>query len=176
MPLSKGQTNTNINKNSNDNGNYEFLFNFLFSLLDNSEEEEIEIPVPVIPPVYTPTKPCKNCYPGNPDDDDDDDDDEDDDSYPGMTTTEKYYKPPTTSHGYVPYQPTIAVHKPCKHCPVKPTPYQPYKIPSGPYYNKNTNVASNKNMNDDTLVAEEDVNSQSEFRKAGVKRTTGAAN
>ncbi|EFX72537.1 hypothetical protein DAPPUDRAFT_308165 [Daphnia pulex] len=119
-PLSKGQSNTNINKNTNTNGNYEALYNFLSGLLDPEEEEEEEEPIietPVYkPPVYKPTKPYP-VYPGG--------GDYVEDKYPVVTS-----KPPTTNYGYAPYRPsTVSIHKPCKHCPAKPTPYKPYKIP-----------------------------------------------
>lgn len=169
VPLSKGQSNTNINKNTNTNGNYEALYNFLSGLLDTEEEEEEELIVetPVYkPPVYKPTKPYP-VYPGGGDNDDEED------KYPVVTS-----KPPTSNYGYAPYKPTVSIHKPCRHCPAKPTPYKPYKIPySGSHgtVNKNTNLASNTNINDDANLATEEDDSEFDFKKAAGAKQAPAA-
>lgn len=172
VPLSKGQSNTNINKNTNTNGNYEALYNFLSGLLDTEEEEEEEEPIietPVYkPPVYKPTKPYPvyPVYPGG--------GDYVEDKYPIVTN-----KPPTTNYGYAPYRPTVSIHKPCKHCPAKPTPYKPYKIPysSGSHgtVNKNTNLVSNTNINDDANLATEEDDSEFDFKKAAGAKQAPAA-
>jgi hypothetical protein len=161
VPLSKGQPTTNINRNTNNNVNYNILYDYLFSLLQNNDQDEsIETPIhkpkpPVHkpkPPVHKPTKPCQ--HPG--DEDDDEDDGEDDGSYKPETSTEYNYHHHT--------KPTISIHKP----------YRPH----GPSYNdrntvnRNSNIASNTNVNDAMLAGEGDINSEiSNWGKAAVKRS-----
>lgn len=159
VPLSKGQTNTNINKNTNNNANYNFLYDLL-SLLQNTEQEEPIEEIPIIkPPVHKPIKPI---HP-----EEEDEDEEDDGSY-------KPEKP------CIHNKPSISIHKPSIHKPGKPyrphrpqRPHRPLR-PSGSYddrttFNKNSNVASNTNVND--AAGEGNINSESDWGKSLVKTT-----